>query len=215
MTLPHFYRIFYRLTILRYRMQVSGLDEIKADKTYFMLPAHTAYVEPFITFGNCWKTPFRPMAAEYLFHIPLGGWLLNRIDAVSVPELTGEKNDPRAMVEYAHKLTEIGIKTLKEGRNLCIYPAGHVRKKWEDKEVIGNRRMAYEICKDLPEGVEIVLSRNKGLEGSLTARTKWKPTLFRRKVTLEYKVMTEEVREWAKTLSRKEFNQKLEEWYNR
>lgn len=214
MTLPHFYRIFYRLTLLRYRLKVSGLEDIKEDKTYLLLPTHIAYSEPFVTFGLCWRTPFRPMAAEYLHKNPISGWLLRHIDAVSVPDMQ-KTADPRAMVEYAHQLTEIGLQTLREGRNLGIYPSGHVRKKWEDKEVIGNRRLAYELCKDLPEGVEIVLSKSKGLEGSITARTKWKPSLLRRKVEVEYCVMTETVKEWAKTLGRKQFNEKLEEWFNR
>lgn len=212
MSLVSFYRKFNRAVNLRYKVEADGAELVREDKTYFMLPEHVSYIEPILTFSTLWRTPMRPMATAYLFKIPLIGMCLRHIDAIMVPEL--DKKDARAAVEYAHTLTTIALDTLKSGRNLGIYPAGHVRKSWEDKETIGNRRLAYEVCKELPDGVEVLLVRNRGTEHSITARHKWKPCLKRRPVKIHYEIATEMVKEWAQTMSRKDFNQQLEKWYN-
>jgi len=212
MSLVSFYHKFNRAVNLRYRVEADGADQVREDKTYFMLPEHVSYIEPILTFSTLWRTPVRPLATAYLFKIPLVGWCLRHIDAVMVPEL--EKKDARAAVEYARTLKDIALETLRSGRNVGIYPSGHVRKSYEDREVIGNRRLAYEVCKELPEGVEVLLVRNRGTEHSITARHKWKPCLCKRPVRITYEIATETVKEWARTMSRKEFNEKLEEWYN-
>ena len=213
MSLVSFYKKFYRLCSLRYKVEATGVEHVRKDKTYLMLPNHISFVEPILTFSTLWRTPHRPMATAYLFNIPLVGWCLRHIDAIMVPEM--DKKDARSAVAYAHTLKDIAIDTLRGGRNLGIYPSGHVQYKKEYKENIGNRRLAYEVCRELPDGVEVLLVRSRGTEHSITARHKWKPCLFkRRKVHITYCIATEQVKQWAQTLSRREFNEQLEHWYN-
>ena len=213
MSLVKFYKKFYTVCNWRYKMQTVGVEKVREDKTYLMLPNHISFIEPILTFSNLWRTPFRPMSTAYLFRIPLVGWCLRHIDAILVPDM--EKKDARAAVAYAHTLKDIALDTLRGHRNLGIYPSGHVQYKNEYKENLGNRRLAYEICKELPDGVEVLLVRSSGTEHSITARHKWKPCLFkRRKVKIVYEIHTEEVKQWAQTLTRREFNEQLEKWYN-
>ena len=112
----------------------------------------------------------------------------------------------------AGQLSRIAIDSLAEGKELCFYPSGHV--KTVDKEIIGNRRLAYEVCRELPEGVKVVLCRMRGLEGSRWSKLRPKNRKWRRTVTMHFEDHTEDVRQWAQTLSRREFNERLEEWYN-
>ena len=83
-----------------------------------------------------------------------------------------------------------------------------------DKEVIGNRRLAYEVCRELPAGVKVILCRMRGLESSRFSKLKPKQRMWRRTVTMHFEDMTETVQTWAKTLDRRAFNEKLEQWYN-
>ena len=85
----------------------------------------------------------------------------------------------------------------------------------EPREVIGNRRLAYEVCQNLPDETEIILVRTTGLEDSLWSKQKTKRLRLRRKVKIECVEMTAEVRHWAtSSLDRRSFNQRLEKWYN-
>ena len=113
----------------------------------------------------------------------------------------------------ASQLSRIAIDSLAEGKELCFYPSGHV--KTIDKEVIGNRRMAYEVCRELPAGVHVILCRMRGLETSRFSKLKPKKWKWRRTVTLHFEDHTDEVRQWAQTLEKRAFNEKLEEWYNK
>ena len=106
----------------------------------------------------------------------------------------------------------IAIDSLAAGKQLCFYPSGHV--KTIDKEVIGNRRMAYEVCRKLPENVRVILCRMRGLESSRFSKLKPKQWKWRRTVTLHFEDHTEDVRQWAQTLERRAFNEQLENWYN-
>ena len=103
-------------------------------------------------------------------------------------------------------------RSLKEGKEICFYPSGHV--KTIDKEVIGNRRMAYEVCRELPDGVRVILCRMRGLETSLWSKLKPKKWKWRRTVTMVFEDHTDDVKQWAQTLDKRAFNQKLEEWYD-
>jgi hypothetical protein len=84
-----------------------------------------------------------------------------------------------------------------------------------DKEMLGNRRMAYEVCKELPEGVRVILCRMRGLESSRFSKLRPKRWKWRRTVTIVFEDHTEDVRQWALTLDKRAFNEQLEAWYNR
>ena len=128
-----------------------------------------------------------------------------------VPDL--EKTTHRAEgAAAASRLSQIAIDSLAAGKEMVFYPSGHV--KTVDSEVIGNRRMAYEVCRELPENVEVIMVRMRGLEGSLWSKLHPKTFRFRRTVYIHFEPMTAQLCEWASTLSRREFNRQLEDWYN-
>ena len=74
--------------------------------------------------------------------------------------------------------------------------------------------MAYEVCRELPAGVRVILCRMRGLETSRFSKLKPKQCKFRRTVTMHFEDRTDDLRTWANTLERRDFNKKLEDWYN-
>ena len=66
----------------------------------------------------------------------------------------------------------------------------------------------------IPEGVRVILCRMRGLETSRFSKLKPKQCKFRRTVTMHFEDHTDDLRTWANTLDRREFNRKLEDFYN-
>ena len=201
-----------------YDVQVTGEELLRDDSTHLVLPNHTAYVDPLILFSQVWWLPIQPMGDEYFMRHKLYGYILRKADAIEVPDLTnGErlkvKGERELMAQAAGQLSRIAIDSLAAGKQICFYPSGHV--KTVDKEIIGNRRMAYEVCRELPDNVRVILCRMRGLESSVWSKLRPKQWKWRRTVTLHFEDHTTDVRTWAQTLTRREFNEKLEEWYNR
>ena len=115
---------------------------------------------------------------------------------------------------------------------MIFYPSGHIYT--ENREDIGTRQLAYNICRELPPGVEVIGVRTTGLWGSIWSRAgrtsspPFIPTLVRsvllwffvapvtcrRAVTLQLENLTERVKTWSETLTRLDFNRQLEMWYN-
>lgn len=114
--------------------------------------------------------------------------------------------------QVAGQLSRIAIESLAAGKQVCFYPSGHV--KTVDKELIGNRRLAYEVCRELPEGVRVILCRMRGLESSIWSKLRPKQWKWRRTVTIVFEDHTDDVRTWSRTLDRRAFNEQLEQWYN-
>ena len=200
-----------------YDIRVTGEELLRDGSIHLVLPNHTAYVDPLLLFSEEWWLPIRPMTDELFMRHPLYGAILRMADAIEVPDLRNgerlkEKGEREAMAQAAGQLSRIAIESLAEGKEICFYPSGHI--KTVDKEIIGNRRMAYEVCKELPAGVRVILCRMRGLETSLWSKLKPKKWKWRRTVTMLFEDHTEDVRHWAQTLDRRAFNEKLEEWYN-
>lgn len=212
-----------------YDVQVTGVEQLRAGSAFgkqepvvhLVLPNHTAYIDPLLLFSEVWWLPIRPMVDELFFRHPIYGRVVRMADAIEVPdlqkELKGDSQKPngesrKAKAESAGQLSRIAIDSLAQGKQICFYPSGHV--KTVDKEIIGNRRMAYEVCRELPEGVRVILCRMRGLESSIWSKLKPKHWKWRRTVTILFEDHTDDVREWAQTLDRRAFNARLEEWYN-
>ena len=201
-----------------YDIRVTGEELLRADATYLVMPNHTAYVDPLILFSEEWWLPIRPLVDELFMRHKFFGYILRKADAIEVPDLQkveSRKSNVESLktkADVAGQLSRIAIDSLAEGKDVCFYPSGHV--KTIDKEVIGNRRLAYEVCRDLPTGVRAILCRMRGLETSRWSKLKPKQWKWRRTVTLHFEDHTEDLRLWAQTLTRREFNERLEEWYN-
>jgi len=196
---------------------VTGEELLRDESTHLVMPNHTAYVDPLLLFSEEWWLPIRPMTDELFMRHWLYGRILRMADAIEVPDLSnGErlkiKGEREQMAAEASQLSRIAIDSLAEGKQLCFYPSGHV--KTVDREVIGNRRMAYEVCRELPEGVRVILCRMRGLESSRFSKLRPKKWKWRRTVTMHFEDHTDDVRAWAQTMDRRTFNEQLEKWYD-
>ena len=199
---------------LHYDIRVSGEDLLRDDSTHLVLPNHTAYIDPLILFSEEWWLPIRPMTDELFMQHWFYGYILRKADAIEVPDMLKANGEGlKAKAEMAGQLSRIAIDSLAEGKQLCFYPSGHV--KTVDKEIIGNRRMAYEVCKELPQGVRVIFCRMRGLETSRFSKLRPKQWKWRRTVTMIFEDHTEDVQRWAQTLDRRTFNEQLENWYNK
>ena len=210
-TLAKIVRFFFHW---HYDIRVTGEDLLRDDSTHLVLPNHTAYIDPLILFSEEWWLPICPLVDELFMRHKFYGHILRKADAIEVPDLLKADGEGlKAKAEAASRLSRIAIDSLAAGKQICFYPSGHV--KTVDKEIIGNRRMAYEVCRELPDNVRVILCRMRGLEGSVWSKLKPKQWKWRRTVTLHFEDHTTDVRTWAQTLTRREFNEKLENWYNK
>ena len=200
---------------LHYDIHIEGKELMLDNQVHLLLPNHPAFIEPPMLFAECYDSRMSPMADEAYFRKPLSGYALRLTNAIVVPDLpatTASQREQQAAV--ARNLTDTAVRTLREGNDLVFYPSGHIKR--SPKECIGNRRLAYEVCRELlangERPVRVIMLRTKGLDNSYTSRLKWKPAL-RRHVDMHFEDMTEQVAEWCQ-LERRAFNEKLEEWYN-
>ena len=196
-----------------YDVRVTGEELLRDDSTHLVLPNHTAYIDPLILFSEEWWLPISPLTDELFMRHWFYGYILRKADAIEVPDLLKANGEGlKAKAEAASQLSRIAIDSLAAGKQICFYPSGHV--KTVDKEIIGNRRMAYEVCRELPDNVHVILCRMRGLETSRWSKLKPKEHKFRRTVTLHFEDHTDDLRTWAQTLDRRAFNERLEQWYN-
>ncbi len=195
-----------------YDVRVEGEELLRDKSVHLVLPNHTAYMDPLILFSELWWLPISPMVDELFMRHWLYGRVLRLGDAIEVPDLNKSAMSREEGVAAASQLSRIAIDSLASGKQICFYPSGHV--KTIDKEVIGNRRMAYEVCRELPAGVRVILCRMRGLETSRWSKLQPKKWKWRRTVTLHFEDHTDDLRIWAQTLDRRAFNEKLESWYN-
>ena len=210
-TLAKIVRFFFHW---HYDIRVTGEDLLRDESTHLVLPNHTAYIDPLILFSEEWWLPICPLVDELFMRHKFYGHILRKADAIEVPDLLKADGEGlKAKAEAASRLSRIAIDSLAAGKQICFYPSGHV--KTVDKEIIGNRRLAYEVCRELPAGVRVILCYMRGLEGSVWSKLKPKQWKWRRTVTLHFEDHTTDVRTWAQTLTRREFKEKLENWYNK
>ena len=219
----------------RYKVVLDGadvLDRIKAEgSTVLVLPNHPAMVDPMLVGVTFWKTPLKPLSDESFFKTGIvAPRVLKTLGAVPVPDL--RKNRSRAGASIARGLGDIVTRTLKGGGNVIFYPSGHIQTECE-REDIGTRQLAHNICGNLPSGVRVIGVRTRGLWGSIWSRKGrddspafvptfiksvllwffWSPFVRRRRVEMHIEDITSSVIEWSK-LPRLQFNAKLNDWYN-
>jgi len=199
---------------------------------HLILPNHPAMVDPMLVFASLDAIPLRPLVDEAFFHSGfVASTVLRTVDAVLVPDL--RKNRTAKGATLARGLGQVVLNALDNGASVIFYPAGHIQTE-RDHDDIGTRQLAYNICRELPEGVRVLCVRTRGLWGSSWSRSGRKstpaflPTLLRgvlhwlficpfvprRKVTMHVEDMTERVRTWSAEFSRVDFNRRLEMWYN-
>ena len=220
----------------RYDMEVDGLeilDKLNAEgKACLVLPNHPAIVDPMLVIAALWRTPLKPLADESFFHAGIvAPTVLRTFGTVAVPDL--RKHRSKAAATVARGLNEVVLGTLSRGGSVLFYPGGHIHTE-KDREEIGNRQLAYNVCRELPPGVEVIGVRTRGLWGSIWSRAGRKdsppfvatlaksmllwlfaaPFMRRRKVEMHLENLTPRIREWAAEGDRLAFNRRLESWYN-
>ena len=216
------------------RLELAAIKQSNnqtTNQSYLILPNHPAMVDPMLVCAALGKIPLRPLADESFFKTGiLAPMVLRTFGAVAVPDLRKHRSAKGATV--ARGLNEVVLKALRDGGSVIFYPSGHIQTE-AGREEIGTRQLAYNICRELPEGVEVIGVRTHGLWGSIWSRKgrsaspKFIPTLLksaflwffvapfvpRRKVTMHVENLTARTCAWSK-LTRLEFNRELESWYN-
>lgn len=206
-----FAAVLRHLLHLHYDVHITGMQYLQDNRVHLVLPNHTAYIDPLILLSECGNIPLCPLVDERFFKNPFFRHILSMADAILVPDL--EKTRQRNIdAPRAAELTRQTVLALSQGKQIIFYPAGHI--KTIDKEIIGNRRLAYEVCSQLPSNVEVILVRMRGLESSVWSKLRPKTFTPRRRVDIHIESMTEQVLTWAKTLDKRHFNLQLESWYN-
>lgn len=205
-------KIFKFLFHLHYDVQVTGEECLRDDSIHLVLPNHSAYIDPLILFSEFWWLPICPLVDELFMRRKISGYIVRKADAIEVPDLNKSAMTREEGANVAGQLGRIVLESLAKGKQICFYPSGHI--KTIDKEHIGNRRLAYEVCRELPENVRVILCRMRGLETSRWSKLKPKKHKWYRTVTLHFEDHTDDVRNWAQTLDRRAFNEQLENWYN-
>ena len=219
----------------RYKVEVTGdlagTEARQVRTAYLVLPNHPAMVDPMLVCATLSEMPLRPLADESFFKTGVvAPMVLRTVGAVAVPDLRKHRSAKGATI--ARGLNDVVVKALEKGGSVIFYPSGHIQTE-TDKEEIGTRQLAYNICRELPEGVRVLGVRTRGLWGSIwsrkgrTASPSFIPTLLksvflwffvapfkpRRKVTMHVEDLTDRAKEWSQ-LTRLEFNRELEKWYN-
>ena len=215
----------------RYRVDLDGRIAVEQGKAYLVLPNHPAMVDPMLVMAELWEFQLRPLVDELFFKAGIvAPMVLGTLGAVPVPDLRKHRSAAGAVA--VRGLNEVVLKALHDGGSVMFYPSGHIQTE-ADHDDIGTRQLAYNICRDLPEGVEVIGVRTRGLWGSIWSRKGRKsspnfvltfirsiflwlfvaPFVPRRKVTMHVENLTARAREWSK-LARLEFNRELENWYN-
>ena len=215
---------------------VNPVNPVKKT-SLLVLPNHPAMVDPMLVGVTFWKTPLKPLSDELFFHTGIvAPRVLKTLGAVAVPDLRKHRTAKGATI--ARGLGDIVKTTLEDGGNVIFYPSGHIQTESEHED-IGTRQLAYNMCREIGEAglrsreIRVIGVRTRGLWGSIWSRKGrktspsfvptfiksvflwffWSPFVPRRRVTMHIEDLTDRVKEWS-SLTRLEFNRKLEEWYN-
>ena len=160
---------------IRYRIEITGLENIKEDEKVLFLPNHPAYVDPIIVMTSIFERfrP-RPLSDESRVEKPIIKTFMKRLNPVLVPDLAREgRNVHKATLEAMDQI----IAALRSGDNVIFYPSGRFYR--ENKENLRGNSGAHQILNSVPDAT-VVLVKTNGLWGSsFSWATGKNPELFR------------------------------------
>lgn len=221
--------LYYFVLSRRYKISLKGEELLQSKGAKLILPNHPAQIDaPLMSLILYRRCDVVPVVSERFFKMPLIGYFVKALGSIPVSDLKFGNRDPKVL-EKIHAGVKEG---LANGKTILIYPAGNITK--NALEEIKNKQSAFVVASTLPENVQVIGVRIRGLRGSMWAVTEHgklpnfaqaalKSTWYllanfvfflpRRKVSIEFVDISNEVREMAKT-DRPTFNNYLEDFYN-
>jgi long-chain-fatty-acid--[acyl-carrier-protein] ligase len=221
---------FYWFVSKRYEINIKGNNVLEGGGPRLYLPNHQAEIDPVIIMTIIGKHHVAsPMISATYYNLPILKSFLKRLGAVSVSDLDQGVRD----VSVMDTIRDGAIKAFAEGKSILLYPAGQLSNQGYEK--IFNKQSAYSLVQDSTDELKIIAVRINGLWGSMWSRAwigispPFISTLLKsvflfftnliffipkRKVEVEFIDITKDAKENSKSLSRREFNQYLEELYN-
>ncbi len=159
-------RILKRLLSLRYRITVTGLEQITQTHGVLILPNHPAEIDPVIVTTLLWETLHpRPVVLETVYRLPLLRQILTRIRAIPIADMDFDSG-PYKRRRIERTLGQI-VKSLEYGDNILFYPSG--RLSTNGTERIGGASGAHTIMRGYPNA-NIAVVKIRGLCGSIFSK---------------------------------------------
>lgn len=162
----------------RYDVSLTGASCIDSSLTYLIVPNHPAIVDPMIvaTELHHLHLDVRPLVDESFFACIVARRILHLLDAVRVPDFRRLSFCPSPKVRpsrcdsvcRAKSLVNVVLDTLTHGRNVLLYPSGHITE--DGRESMSNRQLAYSVISQLPVNIHVLGIRTRGLYGSIWSR---------------------------------------------
>jgi len=215
----------------RYSITIKGEDIIKKSGPKIYLPNHQAEVDPIVLLTVIQQYhKAAPMISAAYYNIPIFKQFLDTLGAVPVSDLDMGVRDVNVM----QNISDAANKAFAKGDSILLYPSGHLCNQGYEK--VENKQSAYNIVKSSPSNLNIIGVRMSGFWGSIWSRAwmgkspnftnvllksiMWWFLNFiffipKRKIVFEFFDLTEEAKEKARTLKRREFNEFLEKLYNK
>ena len=152
------------LLSLRYRITITGLADIPADrstkKPLVFMPNHPALIDPVIVYSLLAGLRPRPLADERQMRGPLGAVAAKLTRAVLIPDPNKEGAKARQGVEEGLRAV---IEALQRDVPVLLYPSGRLYR--SSKERLDANSGAAHILAAMPD-LRVVLVRTTGLWGS-------------------------------------------------
>lgn len=155
------------LLALRYRIELSGLDEVmqKGKGGILLLPSHPALIDPVILLSRIYpRLNYHPLADEDQVGRPVFNALADLFGVVRLPSAV--KHGTVSLEGVARALEECG-RLLRDGENVMLHPAGHILR--QAAEEIGGNSAVEKLLKAAPEA-RVVVIVTRGLWGSAFSR---------------------------------------------
>ncbi len=152
---------------LRYRVEISGLEEVRARgrRGILFLPSHLALIDPAILMAVL-DPAFHPspLADEYQASKPVVGWFMRTFGALIIPNL---ERRGREAGQTTRRVLHETVERLRDGENLLFYPSGRLR---HDRLERLRAASGTEILVRGAPACRVVLVRQTGLWGSRFSR---------------------------------------------
>jgi long-chain-fatty-acid--[acyl-carrier-protein] ligase len=219
-----------RFLRIRYKPSIKGRELLESDQSSLYLPNHQAEVDPQILLAEIAKLDDAvPMISDAYYKLPLIKPFMERIGAVPVADFDAGNRDPNVLVNMRNSM----LKALRQGKSILLYPSGQLCQQGYEK--VKNKQSAYKLILELDDNIRVIGVRQHGLWGSVWSRAWWgkSPNFFKvllrslfyilanliffvpkRTVEIEFVDITKEAKALAHSVTRQEFNNYLEDFYN-